>query len=284
MAGNYVDVPSWRMAFDRDGTVGATINPSLVITQMTGTEMSTINDESNSSAVTAYLGGTKFVFIFPEKRDLDGYFIASTGASGSTIGPIEVSTNSTNGVDGTWTQIQANYTQNDGTQWRTQIRSATALAIKAVRFVVTTGIDVIALRAVHLYGEIAPGENPNRLILWHPTLNQRIGPAYFDWGDVPRSSSADKTFRVKNNSSTLTANSIRVAQEILTDASGGSPSVVGQHTLSTDGTTFVAQVNVGNLAPGAIYSGTVTLRRNTPSNAQLGLFAHRVFAEANSWT
>ncbi len=56
----------------------------------------------------------------------------------------------------------------------------------------------------------------------------------------------------------------------------------GQHLLSYGGGSFLAQGNVGDLAPGAI-SGPVTLRRVLQSNAQLGVFAFRVFAEPDAW-
>ena len=68
--------------------------------------------------------------------------------------------------------------------------------------------------------------------------------------------------------------------DVLTD---GSPSVPGQHTLSFGGGSFLSQVNVGDLAPGAV-SGIVTFRRVTPSNAQLGLWSFRVFAESTAWS
>jgi hypothetical protein len=138
------------------------------------------------------------------------------------------------------------------------------------------GLSVVPV----IYGEPAPGQNPNRLELWHPTLDEKLPPAFFDWGDVPRSSSADRSFRVKNLSAVQTARSTRVAMEILTDSPA--PSVVAQHTLSFGGGSFVPQVNIGDLAPGAI-SPAVTLRRVTPSNAVLSLWSFRVFAESTDW-
>ena len=77
----------------------------------------------------------------------------------------------------------------------------------------------------------------------------------------------------------MTAGSTRVAMEVLTDAS---PSVPAQHTLSYAGGSFLAQVNIGDLAPGAI-SGPVTMRRVTPTDAALGLWTFRVFAESTDW-
>lgn len=293
MAGNYPDVPSWRMAWDRDGTQAYLIRAIYNdIIPVASADMITLNSENElfvTFNVQDSAAGNKLMLWFPEKRDVDGFFINATGDGQESPQQVsvEVSTDTTNGIDGTWTQIKAAYMtpQSVLPTYRTNIQSSTALGVRAIRFVwaQTTSFGHVRSKAFHVYGEPIPGANPNRLSLWHPTLDQRITPAHFDWGDVPRSSSADKQFRVKNLSSTLTANSIRVAQEALADAASGNPSVPGQHTLSVDGTTFLAQVNVGALAPGAL-SGVVTLRRNTPSNAQLGVWAHRVFAEAGSWS
>lgn len=264
------------MAIDRDGTVGVLIDAVNVPTQMTIGQMQSLNNESNDGVGTGDF--VNMAFIFPELRDVDGYLFIRSAYGSITV---YTSVNTTNGIDGTWVQIQAPYVPPVTVvpQYREQIRSSTALGIRSIRFTGNVNNSPFNM-AVHLYGEISPAQNPNRLVLWHPTLDQRVTPSFFDWGDVPRSSSADKTFRVKNLSATLSANSIRVAQDVLTDTT---PSVPGQHTLSTDGTTFLAQVNVGTLAPGAI-SAITTLRRVTPSNAVLSLWAHRVFAEANSWS
>lgn len=282
MAGNYPDVPSWRMAWDRDGSVGLTI-ANNVPSQVSSATLISMNDETAAGSVTS-----PFVVIFPEKRDLDGY-LALTQPDGSASLTSQgewlwTSTDTTNGIDGTWVSLYSNPTVWHGNAeipipaYRTSIRSSTVLGIKAIKVAFTAG----RVGTLHLYGEISPDENPNRLALWHPTLDQRITPTYFDWGNVPRSSSADRTFRVKNLSTVQTANSIRVAQEILTDTT---PSVVGQHTLmkASVPSSFLAQVNVGDLAAGAI-SEVVTLRRVTPSNAVLSLWCHRVFAEATTWS
>lgn len=283
MAGNYPDVPSWRMPIDRDGTTGVYIATDGTLSTFTSTQMQQINDESSSSSHSGSGAGQHtYCLVFPEARDLDAYYIGV--ASGGAV-TVQVSANTTNGFDGTWTQINS-YTPPSGDPkpgYRSNIISTTQLGIRGIRVSVSVGVVLgvaAALFTFHVYGENVPGSNPHKLELWHPTLNQRLSPAALDWGDTPRSSSEDRTFRVKNISPTLTGNSVRVAMDILTD---GSPSVVAQHTLSLDGSTFFAQVNVGNLAPGAI-SALVTIRRSTPANAQLSLFSFRVFAEANTWS
>lgn len=283
MAGNYPNAPSWRMAHDRDGTQWFHMNASNVITALSSANAIALNDEASTSETSSPAASTThyFIAIFPELRDLDAFFVAR-GATAAAGYAVQVSTNTTNGLDGTWTSIStASFPTTVIPNYRTGIVSSTQLGIRGVRFQLTVGASTnMALSTVHLYGEPVAGANPNRLTLWHPTLDQRVDPAYFDWGNTPRSSSADRTLRVKNLSSTLTANNVRVAMEALTD---GTPSVPGQHSVSFGGGSFLAQVIVGDLAPGAI-SGVVTLRRITASNAQLGLFAMRVFAEAGTWS
>jgi hypothetical protein len=288
MAGNYPDAPSWRMAYDRDGTQVYKISSANVITQLTSGDIIALNDESGSSVYSAvpYNGQSgSLVWFFPELRDLDAYLsIRAPGSYSPSSFSVSVSTDTTNGLDGTWTQISTAIPPAAEVKplYRTGIVSTTSLGIRAVKMTAgATSNNEWLSSTVHLYGEPAPGENPNRLALWHPTLDQRVGPAYFDWGNVPRSSSADLLFRVKNLSASLTANSIRVAMEAATDTT---PSVPAQHTLSHAGGSFLAQVNIGTLAPGAI-SSAVTLRRITPSNAILSLWSFRVFAESTTgWT
>lgn len=283
MAGNYPDAPSWRMAYDRDGTQGVIVSPVNGLTVLTNAQLVTLNNETDTELAFGWANQSPYIWrlalIFPELRDIDGYFRNISGQGGT----VETSTDTTNGYDGTWTTLSSPGTTSLVTTkpaYRS-VSSSTALAKRAIRFSQTdVSFGDVKIRGVHLYGEPAPGENPNRLALWHPTLDQRVTPAYFDWGNVPRSSSADRLFRVKNLSSTMTATSVRVAMESLTDAS---PSVPGQHSVSSDGSTFLAQVNIGSLSPGAI-SAPLTFRRITPSNAVLSLWSFRLFAESTVWS
>ena len=286
MAGFYPDYPSWRMAYDRDGTQLFYINNALTITQLTNADMLKVNNESND-----YLGLSSssqygaLVFIFPELRDIDAY--AYMQGSGSLAGTITAATSAdtTNGVDGTWTTLGSTFIPPTDTNvipgYRTTITTAAVNGVKAIRFShASQSARYQNPSTIHLFGEISTGQNPDRLILWHPTLDERVGPAHFDWGDTPRSTTADKTFRVKNNSSTLQANGVRVATEVLTDAT---VSLLTQHAFSLDGTNFAAEQTIGDLAAGAI-SGTVTLRRTTTADAQLSAWALRVFSDATSWS
>ena len=281
MAGNYPDVPSNRMAYDRDGTQCYLIAGDSTISQLTSPQLVALNDENSGTSVgaAAYL-----VFFFPERRDMVAWWMDFNALAFPSMA-FEVSTNTTNGLDGTWTQIGGTppggsyQFPSTAPYYRQGIIGATALGVKAVRFK-TGWAGSGGVETVHLYGNASAGQNPNRLAIWHPTTDAHVTGAYFDWGDVPRSSSQDRTFRVKNMSSTLNAIGIGLGLEALTDTS---PSVPGQHTLSSDGTTFAATLSISDLAPGGI-SPVLFLRRVTPTNAVLSVWALRLFAQATSWT
>lgn len=284
MAGNYPDAPSWRMSWDRDGSQAYSI-ASNVPSQLGVGTMQALNGEGGGDNLWMDDSGRWLGVIFPELRDLDGVYIATYG-NGGWPSSFQVSTDTTNLIDGTWSSLSMSAQNTTGfgdiqPGYRTGIISSTALAIRALKFNGQYGGSrTNRLKTLHLYGEPAPGQNPKRLEIWHPTEDRRHDPAYFDWGNTPRASSADKTFRVKNLDPALTAQSVRVAMEGLTLKA---PSLPGQHVLSLDNSLWLAQVNIGTLAPGAI-SQVISIRRITATNAGLSVDTARLFAEATSWT
>ena len=285
MAGNYPDPSTWRMSYDKDGTAGLIVFPSGQVVDMTTGQLQAMNNEASDSTLIGTGSTGQYdqycCLIFPEKRDIDYIFLKAR----YSLTSIETSVNTTNGIDGTWVTYSGGL-PNISTAlnlWRTGGTASTVLAVKAIRFRLGGSAPWTPdIEALHIWGEIAPAEQKDRLVFWNVTSDTKMSPATLDFGDVPRSSSADKVVRVKNISPTKQANNIRVSFDILTDASSG-PSVPAQHTLSYSGGAFIAQVNIGALGPGAI-SGPITIRRVTPSNAQYGQFAPRVNAIADSWT
>lgn len=290
MAGNYPDYPSYRLPYDKDGTQATYVDGVNAVFSLTSTHIHNLNNESDLDGLGYAALGTmgsasKLCFIFPRKMDIDGYFFADDDSLATRLTPLTLqgSTDTTNGLDGSWSTIVNPFVRGEPTNpnYRAAVQSVTSLGLRGVRFNFSLGpnANFNNILSVHLFGEPSPGENTDRLCLWHPTLDQRVGPAYFDWGNVPRGSSQDITFRVKNLSSTLTAQAPRVAMDVLTDTT---PSVPGWHLISK-GSGFAAQQTIGDLGPGAISSETLTLRRTTPTNAVLSLWAFRVFAESTTW-
>lgn len=284
MTGSYADSPSWRIAYDEDGTQGFKVTDAGVITDLPNSDLVKLNNDVMSSDGPPQVSDVEAIcLIFPCLMDIDAAFIVGDyyGVTNARASAIKTSVNTTNGVDGTWVtqSLGSPVGVNTGKiAIRENIVSGTWGGIRAVKFYGTASFAQL-FHTAHLYGEPTAGQSLDRLVLWHPTLNQRVSAAYFDWGDTPRGSSADKLFRVKNISPTLTATAPRISTETLDD---GSPSVPGYHTLSK-GSGFASQQNLANIAPGAISAETCTLRRTTPSNAQLGLWDLRIQAEATTW-
>lgn len=289
MAGNYPDVPAPRMAYDRDGTIGwGCYTDAASPTIMSGAQVATLNDEDGDGVATQTLVGTTgnkalfYGFIFPQLRSVSGYKVIISNTT--TISTLEWSGNTTNGLDGTWNSL-GNWA---GTTAIGDYRNITAVALTGVsglRWRLTNLNVNPVYQAIHLYGAIEAGQTPDRLRMWHPTLDEPLDDntsadgAYFDWGDVQRNTTSDKTFRIKNNSATLTANSIVISQETPSDTT---PTVNSQFTFS-DGGAFAASIDIGNLAPGAI-SPVLTKRFTRPSNAALALWTSRTIANPTSWT
>jgi hypothetical protein len=292
MAGSYPDVPGRRMAYDLDGTVGIFINQAGTISSLTVSQLRILNDESNGGiSFTGGNGQTTYVILmFPELRDIAGArWIESTDTGWSTAGyDWATSTNTTTGADGTWTVQSSSGGSPTPTAvnpaYRTGIAAFTATGVRAIRLRgFTTTPSEFWPGIIHIFGSISSGQNPDRLDLWHPTSNIPLDGAYFDLGDQQQAGTISKTFRIKNQSSTLTANSVTFDTAPTNgELTPASPTSVSQVAVSNGG-AYAASVSAGTLAPGAI-SSVLTLRRNTLTTAQLGLQAMRVRAYAASWT
>jgi hypothetical protein len=282
---NYPEVTSWRMAYDVDGTqvFDADQNPPQIPYDLTASEVAAMNreDPSLQTGEPVTTENTWRMIIFPELRDLDGIGSSSGPGPGAEWDFCQVSGDTTNGIDGTWVSYPFVQTFSK-TGFRTDISWNTVLNVKAVRLGIGGNNEAGSRYPItHLYGEPSPGENLQRLEIWHPTLDQRLGPADLDWGDIPRNTTETREFRVKNMDPVLTANSVRAAMSIITDTT---PSVVGQQAISKDGSTWASQQTLASpLGPEDI-SPIMYIRRTTPSNATLSLWWYRLFADCTSWT
>lgn len=276
MAGFYPDVPGNRWAYHLDGTIILTKDGSNGLYDVTASSVN-MNDEDQSSGVDVS-GRYGIIFIFPELRNLQAYFSSHyNNASSLTPQTLETSADTTNGLDGTWTTVVNPWVSINGStipQYRNSIQAAAASGVKALRFNFTQGGYSHHLKSFHLYGTIPAAQNPNRLIFWESVNNNETPGPYFDWGDMPAGTAQTKQFRIKNNSTTLAANSI--------DISAGAQTYTMAVEFSTDNVSFASSINVGNLAPGAI-SSVLYVRRTVPAGEPLRVQAVRMSAVAGSW-
>lgn len=287
MAGSYPDVPGRRFAYHLDGTLMVYRTAAGSIVDLTSSQAQ-LNDHDNSSVFvvgneSSTVGGRHFTFVFPELRNIDGYFIfgVQTFSEFVTQG-VEISTDTVDGSGGTWTQIAASWSIGGALTptWRNSITALSASGVKGLRFRYTwttgSGGRQMDWRAIHLYGSVVAGENPNRLRAWHPTLDQEVSAAYFDFADIAQGTVQTKQFRLRNDSATQTANNITLSQD---DTNGGGMGL----TFSTDGSTFTSPLVFGNLAP-STNSAVLYVRRTVGAAENIQLRASVIKAIAASWT
>lgn len=286
MAGSYMDAPAPRIAYDRDGSVGVGITAAGVPTQLTAAQLQGFNAEAETGTAPS-ASATRVAIVLPVPVDLRAVFL-SLAASSPTVS-IETSKDSTTGVDGTWSSqaVAANHLKDVTPNYRilsmlTELPGGAAnQGVRGVRISSSSSTVLPNIRALHLYGDVSSSATPDRIAVWHPTTDTPLPATQFDWGNVPRSTSANRSFRIKNLSSTLTAHSIEVYIEALTP---GTPSVSGMHTVSDNGgATFLTSITIPSLDPGEI-SDTLILRRVVPSNGQISVWSARVAADVTNWT
>ena len=288
MAGFYMDAPSDRIAWDRDGSILTLVSDGGGVTAQNATARRAVNDESDVGLTLPPGGVRRVAVVFPLPMDCAAVFIALSTASTVTV---ETSKDTTTGLDGTWNSqflvglnalgvVKPRYRM---TEHLLALQpNATSSDLRGVRFTGTSQVipGGSVVRAFHVYGAPSALATKDRLALWHPTSDVKLPTTWFDWGDVPRSTSADRSFRVKNLSEDLVATDVDVYVEALTP---GVPSVAAMHTLSENGgATFQTGLNLPALDPGEI-SDELIVRRVVPANALVSTWSARIAADVNQW-
>lgn len=282
MAGAFPDSPSRRMAYDADGSVslesgvteaepspgGHGSDPYVAANGVNG------NDETQTDFADHNVPGTANGYliccvIFPEPRELDGMYVQIANFEGGHW--VYYSTNTTNGIDGSWTTTGVTMLTDVGlAEYRNNITSLAFPGVRAIKTLqgVTGTAGTTRMRRLHLYGTISPGETPDR-ILFLDTLNaDAVFTKVLDFGDVPRGQTQTRTFKIKNNSSSLTINTIQVTAEDLFLNAGD------WYTFGDDGVNYQATFSVGNLGPGA--TKLLHLKQVIPSGETLSVQAGRI--------
>jgi hypothetical protein len=278
------------MAPDGDGSIGfawATGSTAPNIYEFSAVEMARANNEAGDLAVASSKVGpthaldNTYGYIFPELREIDGVFARRHGAL--AIRPFLHSPDTTNGFGGTWDTEIPNMPEITTTvpDYRDNIQSIAASSKRAVRVNIQhdggESASIQGLGELHIYGEIAAGETPDRLLL----IDELTGLEFtlpIDYGDVSRGSSEDREFRIENNSAGLTANTIQYTAEALTGTSGS------WYTVTLPGAgSFQATQSIASLAA-ATTTDIITLRRVTPGGETFGLHAAREYFNVDSWT
>ena len=306
MAGSYPDAPSRKIAYDDDGTVcisynkyedSTTDDPKFPGEEVSAAQLANWNKNHNVAdwGTNDFIVGSPatldrhFIaaFIFPELREIDGVFMAESDkytAAYADGGTVATSGNTTNGIDGTWadqasgvwftpdTSVYQNYRSSS------EIQSLAVSNVKSLRlhaYETTTAKDV-QIWGISIYGEISSGETPNRLLFLDPDDSDNEFGKPLDFGDKGRGTENADTFKLKNNSGSLTANTIQVTAEALYESGGG------WYTFSTDDITYYATLQITSIAAAA--TQLVYVKQVIPAAEMVGLHDPRVQVSVGSWT
>lgn len=293
MAGVYPDVPGVRLPYDVDGTsvkIAPTIshaNPAIngSWTVVAAGDLNAMNDGTYTNAAAnvapgAY-SGRMYAFTFPQPVSIVGYKFAGYRESNFSfinVSGFYLSTDTTDGSDGTWGSNQA--VNVDWSPTLVTMRSFNTVTwnnIKGIRIWITiddnSSIRTWAIRDLALYSTWTSAG----LMGWHPTLNQQIGGADLDVGDVPLGTVHTKTFRIKNQNA-LQANTVLIA------STRGVASTVAGLEFSSDNTNWDTTLTLTSIAAGAI-SPVLYVRRTIGAGetANIPGIAQITFT-AGSWT
>jgi len=246
-----------RFLYNKDGTTIGMNTDGLPATGVTSwlsqAEMDTLQSETGKYMLTTQDSKRTFFMFFPTKRNVEylGILLDAYGTSYFSC-VIEVSDDSTDGSNGTWTTIpfsesDINIARQDiGVSWWASPKELTAadkaLSVSVLR--ITLIFDYLTseqgLFTFHVYGRELPGENPDDIIFVQSDATTPMA-SLLDMGDVPEGGSAEYTTYVKNNSSSLTANTISLEM-------GGEYST--GYEMSFDGTTWAnTPLSIASLAP-----------------------------------
>lgn len=258
----------YRMPYDTDGTIGFYYQDGLSsVSTLSNAQLIAWNNESTDVAFGLGNWATyKVGLIFPELRDIQGFYI-NLQAAGSSL---QTSADTTNGYDGTWTTRLTSPTMDTGSAvgfWRQNAQTLAVVGVRAIRYTTNGNANYPNHHTFHIYGKASAGENPDRLEFWDPSSDVPLSASALDpgsAGDVVRGTSYSKTFRIKNLSSTKTATNTVVGFEILTDVS---PSLTSMFTFSFNGGAYAGTCTIPSLAPGAV-SLPVTMQFNVSATAQ----------------
>lgn len=299
MAGVYADIPGTRFALDQDGSVMKyrDYTASSAWTDVTASlseaqKVNTANYINMLFPGNANANYNQFAIAFPEARTINGLYLHAGFNDGTPQAQNftwEYSTNTTDGTDGTWTTFTVTFSffgshdqsgDSPKPYYRSDIATVSLSNVKGIRARWQSshswGVQY-RVYVFHVYGS-RPTTGVDRLAFWHPSSDQALGAAYLDFGDIAQGTSVTRQFRLKNLSSSLTANTITLqVSDLLPEYTGTGLQV------STDNTTYQSSVNVGNLAPGVI-SGTLYVRRTVPGAETTTQRQARLLAAAASWS
>ncbi len=288
MPGGYPDAPTQRIPYDLDGSQVFRIdeNTGDFEDNYNSTTREDLNNEHSSRNISAtgVFNGLFTQWLFTEPHDLFGSWASGDGdgAIENFFVTVSYSQDTRSWNTGTWvdTGTDFNVCSQMWDTWREEIQpfsASSAWGFRGLSFG-KGGLEFTGkiLRQVHIYGAPTDAEIPDRVILLDKDTSLELN--LYDWGFLARGEVKTKEIQVKNNSASLTANTIGLGLDSL---NSHDPAL--WHNFVELGSSSTS-ISIGSLAPGATYANDITLRVDTPSTAGMGPFTNRVTVGIASWS
>ena len=258
------------MAWDDDGTVAMYYPTGGATVAWSGVQKTDLNDEDNVKVLNAPTVPT--VWIYPEKREIDGIFGAKRHNVNTlaSYGAVHSSANTTNGIDGTWVQQIASMpdVRSCYDKYRDNIESLAVAVQAGLRIGWNASNDSNnGMIAVHIYGTISPAETPDRILFLDTDNADAVFTKVLDYAEVPRGQTQTRTIKLKNNSASKTINTIQITAEDLYLNAGS------WFTFGDDDVSYQATFAIGNL--GSAATKLIYVKQAVPDAETLGLMTGR---------
>lgn len=286
---SYPTIDAHRFLYNQDGTEVRYNNTydfnNGIVGGLTQVELDKLNGESGGF----YSGGVVYQkciwFFFPSPRRITWANIRA-GASGTSSNRrvdsiIEGSNDTTDGINGTWTDIGtsgmiqngSNTTRPMADWWRKPFKMASPIAetsFKVVRFKMD-GYSDPYLSNIHFYGQMEHEEDD---IVFLKADGATPYDTLHDFEATEEGSTYDVDMYIRNISSSFTAGGVKVAV-------GGQDAA--NISISLDGISYASEVNIPSLDMGATKLIKV---RNTVGNPPQSLQPRSAYLRATteSWT
>lgn len=286
----YPALPDRARPYHVDGTVVKAVTVAAgVIKTFNAADMLELNDEDFTAIAVSGVQDRDvyIVLFFPSAFEATAVFAMATQENTVRVAPtsIEGSNDTSNGVDGSWT-AGTSYVPNSNTDdfdsWRKSIATVAFSGVDyltyRIKFDPSAALEIDELNIAHLYGAptAAPTAQADLPILFlDPDDSDNEFGLPHDFGDVKAGETEQKTFKVKNNHGSLTANNVQLD---VTD-----PDDIIRFS-TTSGGPWVITLAMGNIAPGA--SSATHYIKSEPPAPPTDLKPARAVIEATvgSWT
>lgn len=266
-----INTTGQQFHFDSDGTIGQLISPGRGFNaSLSNAELRTLMSWQ-IGPYTNSANGLYQNFLFPQPRNL----VAFSCAHAVTTPALWISYDTTDGMNGIWQQVRTTTEMN---KWFYTISTTTLRTTEPFVYNAVRGIEYRAAGQLYLYSLNFFGDyTPIGLRFWHATEDREMDGDNLDFGDIIRSNSYTRQFRIKNFN-TLTANNV-----LVTASSPNAGSTLAGMEFS-DGGTYATSQTITSIAPSAI-SSVITARRTVASNATENQIGNcRITATEGSWS